>query len=251
MVSFAYRDKERRERINANQALQENMKKRYYCPNPDCDAEMYLWERYGAKNPYFGAIKSHSHVANCCFMNRKNKFNPAKYDEYAFRFDDAISRLLSKNVAGHNNHGNARNHGDGQPQAHPPRTLRQIYIMCKTLPIYDIYGDMHIYDMILDDRSWTGNGEDFLGYKIIECNAESGYIYFDEFQEMRLSAPFLGKKITIILNVEDNTLYEKIKREIYNNRTQTIVVAGDWEKVDENTLQTDFSSEDQLYIYMK
>lgn len=57
MVSFAYRDKERRERINANQALQDNIEKRYYCPNPACDAEIYLRERKGVKNPYFGVAK--------------------------------------------------------------------------------------------------------------------------------------------------------------------------------------------------
>lgn len=249
MASYVYRDEERRERINADMALQDDMDVRYYCPNPDCNAEMYLCQRNGANNPYFRATKKeHGHVKDCPFKNSNNDFDPADYDEDAFRFDDAIGSLLANNAAGQNNQGNAGNHGNGVPQAHPPRTLRQIYFMCKSIPIEENYGGKHICEMILDDRSWTGNGEDFLGNKIIECNAESGYIYFDEFQEMRLSAPFLGKKITIILNVDDNTLYEKIKHEIYNNRTQTIVVAGYWEQVDENTLKTNFINKKQLYI---
>lgn len=248
MVSFAYRDKERRQRINANQAVQENMEKRYYCPNPACDADMYIRERKGLKSPYFGASRGHSHVANCCFMNSKNKFKPAEYDEDAFSFDDAISSLLAKKVAGKNKKENTRNHGDGQPQPLPPSTLRQIYFMCKTLPIYDTYAGMHIYDMILDDRSISANDGDFTGNRIIECNGEKGYIYFDDCNEIRLKAPFERKNNKIILKFNDTDLYEYEKSVIYNNREKIIVVAGNWEQKDEKTLQTNVSSKEQIYI---
>lgn len=250
MVSFAYRDKERRQRINANQAIQDKIKKRYYCPNPACDAEMYVCERKGVKNPYFGARKGHkSHVANCLFMNSKNKFKPAKYDEDAFSFDDAIGKLLAKKVAGKNNKGNTKNHGDGPPQVLPPRTLRQIYYMCKTFSIYDTYAGMHIYDMILDDRSISANDGDFTGNRIIECNGEQGYIYFDDCNEIRLKAPFERKNNKIILKFNDIDLYEDVKSVIYNNREKIIVVAGNWEQKDEKTLQTNVSSKEQIYIY--
>lgn len=249
MASYVYRDEERRQRINADEALQDDVNVRYYCPNPNCDAEMYICQRHGSYSPYFRASKKNrGHVESCPFKNSNNDFDPANYDEDAFSFDDAIGKLLANNEAGQNNQGNAGNHGDGEPQAHPPRTIRQIYYMCKSIPIDETYAGKHIYEMILDDRSWKCNIEDFLGNKIIECNAESGYIYFDDYQEMRISAPFEGKNVTIILKVDDDTLYNKIKREIYNNRAQTIVVAGNLEKLDENTLQTNFLSEKQLYI---
>jgi len=35
---------------------------------------------------------------------------------------------------------------------------------------------------------------------------------------------------------------------IYNNREKIIVVAGNWEQKDEKTLQTNVSSEEQIYI---
>lgn len=250
MVSFAYRDKERRQRINANQALQDNIEKRYYCPNPACDADMYIRERKGLKSPYFGASRGHSHVANCCFMNSKNKFKPAKYDEDAFSFYDAIGSLLAKKVAGKNKKGNARNHGDGQPQPKPPSTLRQIYFMCKTLPIYDTYAGMHIYDMILDDRSISANDGDFTGNKIIEAYYKEGeMLYYKDLLEIHLLSPLNSNSYEIILKFDDEKLFKKITNMIYNNDEQPIAVAGNWEKIGDKTLQTNFSSKEQIYIY--
>lgn len=249
MARFVFKDKERTQLIYADKALREDMKIRYYCPNPYCGAEMYVCHGHGPKSPYFRATrKEHRHVENCPYSNSNNDFDPANYDEEAFIFDDAIARLLENNDAGQNNQGNAGNHREGEPHPHPPRTLIQIYSMCKSIPIEESYAGRRIYEMIIDDRSENYSAEDHAGNRIIECNGQKGYIYFDNCKEIRLKAPFESKNIKIILRFNDTGLYEKVKQEIYNNRKKMIVVAGDWEASDDSTLQTDFVNEQQLYI---
>ena len=42
MAMYVYKDKERNEKLYANNASKEDKGIRFYCPNPKCDAHMYI-----------------------------------------------------------------------------------------------------------------------------------------------------------------------------------------------------------------
>ncbi len=67
-------------------------------------------------------------------------------------------------------------HGTGEPGAHPPRTLRQIYSLCKSLSVRDTYAGKEIGSMILDDRSKYRYPKGCFGNRIIEATVD-GRLY--------------------------------------------------------------------------
>lgn len=250
MTRFAYKDKERKEIIYADKALADNLGISYYCPNPDCKAEMYVCQRDGANNPYFRATrKHHGHDKDCLFTKSNKIFDPAGYDESAFEFENAMDRLFTNNSNGQRSQSNGYKYRDCEPSTRPPRTLRQIYKLCKSFPIKETYAGKHIYEMILDNRSVTVDNVDFEGNKIIEAYVrERKMLYHKELREIHLRAPLKSDSYHIILKFDNEKFFYKIKDEIYENKNQTIVIAGNWKKLDEKTLQTNFLSKKQLYI---
>ena len=82
--------------------------------------------------------------------------------------------------------------------------------------------------MILDDRSEYRYPKGCFGNKIIEAIV-NGRLYNNQKKEVYLAAPVKSKKYTFILSFSDETLYRKIRTEIYNNSDKIIVIAGRWE----------------------
>lgn len=68
MAMYVYKDKERNEKLYANNASKEDKGIRFYCPNPKCDAHMYICSVDGFSSAHFKAkYKQYQHVANCPF----------------------------------------------------------------------------------------------------------------------------------------------------------------------------------------
>ena len=63
-------------------------------------------------------------------------------------------------------------HGTGEPGAYPPRTLRQIYSLCKSFSVGNTYAGKEIGSMILDDRSEYRYPKGCFGNKIIEATVD-------------------------------------------------------------------------------
>lgn len=142
-------------------------------------------------------------------------------------------------------------HGTGEPSAHPPRTLRQIYSLCKSLPVGDTYASQKIESMILDDRSEYRYPKGCFGNKIIEAIV-NGRLYNDKKKEVYLAAPVNSKKYTFILSFSDETLYRKIRTEIYNNRDKIIVLAGRWESAGKsNEIVSEVYGKKQVMVIKK
>lgn len=227
MAKYAYRDKDRKNIIYSSQAIEENRNKVFYCPNPMCSAKLYICAVDGSKSAYFRATKSEfKHILNCPFGNSSTEFDANKYDESKFVYDDAIDNLLCTTKTSSTTHGSSA-HGMGEPSAYPPRTLRQIYSLCKGLPVRSIYANREIGGMILDDRSKYRYPKGCFGNKIIEATV-AGKLYDDEKKEVYLASPISSKEYTFILSFADESNYKTIRSEIYNNRDKIIVVAGRW-----------------------
>lgn len=186
--------------IYSDQAIEEDRNRRFYCPNYACNAGLYICSIDGSKNAYFRATKPDSqHVENCPYGNRVAEFDNSKFDESKFDYDKAIENLIcptkrSSEVYGGNHHGN------GEPGIHPPRTLKQIYSMCKSLNVKDYYSGKEISEMILDLRSAYRYPKGCFGNKIIEATVDKRF-YDNVKKEIYLAAPITrgGVQIHIIV----------------------------------------------------
>lgn len=228
MAKYAYRDKDRKNIIYSDKAMQADRNTAFFCPNHMCNAKLYICAVNGSKSAYFRATKSEfKHIPNCPFGNSSTEFDSNKYDESKFVYEDAINNLLCKTKPS-SQKSLSSTHGTGEPSTHPPRTLRQIYSLCKSLSVRDTYAGKEIGSMILDDRSEYRYPKGCFGNKIIEATVEKKF-YDNERKEVYLTSPINSKKYTFILSFLDEDNYKEIRNAIYNNIDKIIVIAGKWE----------------------
>ena len=229
MATYAYRDIARKEIIYASNAVKEDRDKIFFCPNVFCTAKLHICAVDGSKKAYFRATQSQfPHVPKCAFSASSREFDAEEFDECAFVFDNAMDNLFAvtrKQITSKS----PGTHGTGKPKKHPPRTLRQMYLMCKSYPVTERYGDKEISGMILDDRSIYRYPKGCFGYKIIE-SCVNGKIYDNIKKQIFLTAPIESKKYSFILQFYDDDVYRIVRDEIYNNRDKFFAVAGKWEK---------------------
>ncbi|MGT2935328.1 hypothetical protein ACVR0P_05565 [Streptococcus castoreus] len=229
MAKYAYRDKDRKDIIYSDEAIEEDRDTAFFCPNHMCNAKLYICSVDGSKSAYFRATKlEFKHIPNCPFGNSSTEFDSNKYDESKFVYEDAINNLLCKTKSSLPTSVSSA-HGTGEPSAHPPRTLRQIYSLCKSLSVRDTYAGKEIGSMILDDRSEYRYLKGCFGNRIIEATVDRR-LYNDEKKEVYLASPINSKKYAFILSFSDEDNYKKIRSEIYNNRDKIIVIAGKWDE---------------------
>lgn len=228
MTKYAYRDKNRRNIIYSNQVIKEDRNTAFFCPNPMCNAKLFICSIDGSEGAYFRATKPEfRHIPNCPFENSGAKFNENKLNESKFDYDNAIDNLLCPASVSSTAY-DLSNHGWGKSGNHPPRTLRQIYSICKSLPVEALYAGKEIGEMILDDRSEYRYPKGCFGNKIIEATAGKR-IYDSKKKEIYLVSPINSKKYSFVLSFLDESIYKTIRSEIYNNRDKVIVVVGRWE----------------------
>ena len=68
MATYAYKDDMRKDIIYAASAVKEDRNKKFYCPNPNCTAHLYICAVDGSKKAYFRATKKEfPHVPMCPF----------------------------------------------------------------------------------------------------------------------------------------------------------------------------------------
>lgn len=89
MAMYVYKDAFRKEKVLARNAQKQDKGIRFYCPNIQCDAHMYIRHKEGVSVAYFSAIPSHPHIKGCPH-GTSNGFNPNDYNEDKFEFDNAL-----------------------------------------------------------------------------------------------------------------------------------------------------------------
>ncbi|MGZ0042356.1 hypothetical protein [Paenibacillus polymyxa] len=247
MAMYAYKDAARTVKILARDAQKQDKSNRYYCPNHKCDAHMFIRNIEGVSASYFGAIHSHGHINNCPH-GASNGFNLNDYDEDTFEFDNALLALTmpgmsqtKKELPGE--------HGSGNAKASPPRTIRQIYSMCKAHDCSDTYNGVKIGKMLLDNRSVYMYPKGVFGWRIIEAKCKRPHFYDSVKKEISLIASTDEEEYTFILKFESEKLFKEIKNVIFSNRECFTVVAGRWSSSGTfNVFCTTLSSKKQLAI---
>jgi len=133
---YAYKDLNRNEKLYAKDGAMENKDRRFYCPNPSCNAHMHICGLGGIKTAYFSANrKDFGHTKGCPF-GAKISFSPGEYDENSFDFDNALDALTTPNRPISKKEEPSL-HTTGRAAARPLRTIRQIYDMCKSTKKWD------------------------------------------------------------------------------------------------------------------
>lgn len=244
---YVYKDRERTKEFYAKDALKEDKNTRYYCPNPNCNAHMYLCSVDGASSAYFRPTrKAHPHLKGCEFKS-SNSFNPQKFDENAFDFENVLEamRQPSKPVLKNKFPSPPKT---GESKTKPLRTIRQIYDMCKSYPCTCSYNNLIIGQMLLDDRSEYMYQKGVFGNRVIEAKVKKGNFYDSKKMVLRLVAPS-SQKYEFILQFGDMELFKTARDSLYNNRDKLIVVSGYWESSGTfNVFCTKFKCKNQITV---
>ena len=234
MAIYAYKDPQRRDVIYASDAISKNRETRYYCPNPSCDAKLYVCAVDGSHRAYFRATKQQYGHTNGCPYASPNGCSPDDFNEAAFDFSDAMDRLMQETLNRGKKEATATDDIEksdspkkDSSEKKPPKTLRQIYFLCKSVPEKDTYASCEIGSMLLDERSIYRYPKGCYGKRIVEATASRRF-YDNDAKKIFLRAPVNNYTYTFTLEFEGESIYRLIRDEIYNNREKLLVVAGDW-----------------------
>ena len=233
MSNIACKNEDRSTIIYAEVAKEENVDTEYYCPNNECDARLKICSIDGLMRPHFRADREHKHIENCPYgSNIVSNTDYYKYNQEKFDFDRAIENMFHINNQRNNNRNVENDEINNNPDnSKPISTIKQIYAMCKNTNVMDKYANIEIYKMLLDNRSIPFYiNDDILGNKIIECKVRGGYYYSKEKQEVYLYI----ENYKLVLHFNDYELFDSIIHTIWNNRSKTIIVAGNWKKIQNN-----------------
>ena len=244
---YVYKDDARKEMLLARDAQKQDKDIRFYCPNPQCDAYMYIRNIDGVSASYFSANPSHGHIDGCVY-GATNGFNPNSYCEDKFEFDNALvalttpSKPQTKKIT-------PGEHGIGPSNPKPLRTIRQIYSMCKSYACSDTYNKITIGQMLLDNRSFYMYPKGVFGQRLIEGKSKRPRFYDSSKKEISLIISDEGKEYTFILEFDDENLFKEIKNVVFPNRDYLVVVAGKWRSSGSfNVFCTTVSSKKQIAI---
>lgn len=243
MAMYVFKDTAREHKLLARDAQRQDKSIRFYCPNKNCDAHMYVRNLDGVSKAYFAAIKSHSHVNGCPYTSRG--FQPNLYVEKGFEFEKALLSLtvpskpqLMSEIPGE--------HGTGEVTPKPIHTIRQIYSMCKSYDCSDLYNGKIIGQMLLDERSAYMYPKGVFGWKLIELKYR---YYSSDKKEIAFVCLPNGTKYTFIVKFGNEGLFKEIRKNVYENRNHLIIVAGEWNSSGKyNTFCTEIKSKKQMTI---
>ena len=236
MSNIACKNKDRSTIIYAEIVKEENVDNEYYCPNKECNARLKIYSRNGLMRPHFRADREHKHIENCPYGSSIiSKTDYYKYNQEKFDFDRAIENMFHINNQRNNNRNVENDEMNNNPDnSKPISTIKQIYAMCKNINVRDKYANIEICKMLVDNRSMFFYVNGIFGNKIVECKVRGGYYYSKEKQEVYLYI----ENYKLVLHFNDNRLFDSIKRTIWNNKSKTIIVAGNWKKIQKDNVIT-------------
>lgn len=250
MSMYAYKDAARTQDISAKEAQVQDKGTRFYCPNPLCDAHLYIANLDGLRSPYFTANrKEHPHVEDCDCRKAAKVFSPNNFKEEGFVLEDVISELMqieedsTGGVAPHKSH----SQGSITPQV--PHTISQIYWMCKTYSCRDTYNSIPIGMILLDKRSFYMYSKGVFGHHLIEAYCKSRYFDPEGFGIIFLELSHEETTYSFVLEFQDKVLFRSVERRLRNNRNRRIVIAGRWSKYSKyNFFSTLITSKKQITV---
>ena len=182
MSLIAYSDPEKTKIVSAKylelHSSDADTSARYFCPSPGCEASMIFVRATEHRCAHFQALPSGPHSDGCIY-GRLSAYDSGNYDERNFNF-----RSFMDYLGGLENDLNQKtaDHSQGQrPQTgkKPLSTLRLVYTMLKNHAPNDLVGGRSVKTMLLDDRTFESNFDNFYGNRIVEAKAESHWFSED------------------------------------------------------------------------
>lgn len=245
MSMYVFKDSERREKLSVKDATERDKGVRYFCPNPRCDARMFLWNLEGESKSFFRASGTPGHVENCPFGS-DNTYNPNNVKEEGFDSDDAIARLMIGGNIQTGTGGSSDKHGSGEIKEIVPHTIGQIYDMCKAHYCKDTFNGQVIGQILVDGRSIYMYPKGIYGYRLIEARCRTRL--YDR-ASIFLETPVNTVKYQLELRIKDAELFREIRDLLYANRDHVVVVAGKWEASGTyNCFVTEFNNKKQIKV---
>lgn len=261
MSLIAYSDPEKTKIVSAKylelHGSNADTSARYFCPSPGCDASMIFARATEHRCAHFQALPSTPHSDGCIY-NRLPTYDPGSYDEKNFDFRSFID-YLGRLENGLNQ--KAATHGLGQrPQTgkKPLSTLRLVYTMLKNHNPNDWVGGRSAKTMILDNRTFESNFDNFYGNCIVEAMTE-GFWSFGEsrpvpdgiqlrnlalqdqlkyYAVLHLTLCVNDKVMLFSVYFEDDETYATVSNEIIGENGDkkkpekpVVVVAGNWKRI--------------------
>ena len=261
MSLIAYSDPEKTKIVSAKylelHGSNADTSARYFCPSPGCDASMIFARATEHRCAHFQALPSTPHSDGCIY-NRLPTYDPGSYDEKNFDFRSFIDYLgrLEKDM-------NQKVAAQGLEQRlqtgkKPLSTLRLVYTMLKNHNPNDWVGGRSVKTMILDNRTFESNFDNFYGNCIVEAMAE-GFWSFRESRPvpdgiqlsslslqdqlkylavLHLALHVNGKAMLFSVYFRDDDVYATVSNQIIGEngdkkqpKRPFVVAAGNWKRI--------------------
>ena len=140
MSKFAFRDKERTQKVYADSLNIKDNNTRFYCPNPECSARLTLKANSSIAgiSPYFSNLPSAPHIENCFCQKKNFSFDDREYEETLFNFEEIVNEYTTNNIINIDRR---------------LETMSAVFYMCKTRNINDTYNQIKIWKILVDNRT--------------------------------------------------------------------------------------------------
>lgn len=229
MVKHAYLNADRTQCVSARWALTANHSRRYFCPNPYCDAHLYICQSDGNRQGYFSANrKLHRHIEHCDYSSGDNSARE-QYDESKFDFHKVMAKLITRDPY----------HPSKQTEDKPNAvktgntvsrkqltTVRQLYTLCKQNPPMEQFNNYKFGNMLFDERSKDMHPNGPIKEMLVEAVKRRWFFDSEECTIFLKTATTRSYKLEI--HVPDRRTYYQFKKTIFDNPDSKIVLAGTW-----------------------
>lgn len=245
MISYTYKSKEREEAsiVFAHDCTEKDLGIRLYCPNPDCDAHMFLCNLNNSNiKPYFRAtLKNHPHIKDCRYS--KLNFKIENYDENKFDFEKATINVMKPSRVGQSSI--EKKPSQKPTKKLPPHTIKQIYELAISNDINFEYNGTKMWQILADKRSAH------IYHKGIfrKCMVEgyfAGYKTTKKYIRMKYFIDKLNFHY-IRLDFYDDTVFLKAVDLFLEARPSAVVVWGEWKPID-YYFKTTIHSLNQIFV---
>lgn len=229
MVNHAFLNSDRTQCVSAEWALAANHSRRYFCPNPYCDAHLYICQSDGNRQGYFSANrKLHRHIEHCDYSSSDNSTRE-QYDGSKFNFPKFIANLVARNS----------HHSSEQTEDKPNvvkaantvsrkqlRTVRQLYTLCKQNPPTEQFNNYKFGDMLFDERSKDMHPNGPVKEMLVEA-VRRPWLYEKGKYVLHLKTA-TTRSYNLEIHVPDHRIYNQFRKAIFDNQDSKIVLVGIW-----------------------
>lgn len=219
----AYRDINKTLEIKAHDTTIVDVGKIFYCHTKDCKAEMSLVSGGDPERAHFRRRSSGPKHASV-FCTADGIFDPTKYNESKFNFNDISDKLINPISSSRRKVGKGTRALTGGGGEKSISTIFQIYCMCRK---YDTYNNYLSDNILADERNFDRYRNGIVGKKIVQCTP---YHKFQGEFAYKMNYPSYPNGKHIKLNFSTEKLfwdyYNKFKGE--KKYKELMIVLGNW-----------------------